>query len=150
MQVKKRRYKANLSGLHESCELSYIRLRQLIADWDSFDELSLSIDPPRGPAMSIKISELERNPYTTTIMLRQQDVLLPWADGPNLTVRVYHDARMAEVVSWNRHRLLQARYDYPNTKMYLPDEKAQLNQFLAECLQQCLRFGRMQESILAG
>ena len=147
MQNRKQRYTTNLKGMHEHCEASYLRLRQLIADWDTFERLELAIDAGNSPARLVTLELEERNPYTTTIMLHQQDVILPWAEGPKIGVRVYHDARMAEVISWNRHRLLQARYQYPNEKMYLPDEKAQLNQFLGECLRQCLEFGRALEPV---
>lgn len=133
--------------MQNQCEANYLRLRELIADWDEFETLELVIDAPPGPEIHVTVSMQERNPYTSTIMLHQQDVLLPWVKGPELSVRVYHDARMAEVISWNRHRLLRARYEYPNEQMYLPDEKAQLNQFLGECLSQCLAHGRIPEAV---
>ncbi|MFK7732431.1 MAG: DUF1249 domain-containing protein [Pseudomonadales bacterium] len=145
--MQQRRYLTNLRGMHQQCEANYVRLLQLIADWDVFESLELAIDNANGPTVLVKITLLERNPYTSTIMLDQQDVLLPWAKGPQLTVRVYHDARMAEVISWNRHRLIKPRYEYPNPQMYLPDEKAQLNQFFGECLSQCIAHGRTREPI---
>lgn len=133
--------------MQQQCEANYVRLLQLVADWDAFESLELAVDEAESPTVLVKITRLERNPYTSTIMLDQQDVLLPWAKGPQLTVRVYHDARMAEVISWNRHRLIKPRYDYPNPQMYLPDEKAQLNQYLGECLSQCIAHGRTREPI---
>ena len=147
MQNRKQRYNTDLKRMHQHCEASYLYLRQLIADWDHFEHLEFAIDSANAPVLRITLDLQERNPYTSTIMLHQQDVLLPWAEGPKIGVRVYHDARMAEVISWNGHRLLQARYQYPNEKMYLPDEKAQLNQFLGECLRQCLEFGRTLEPV---
>lgn len=133
--------------MQQQCEANYVRLLQLVADWEVFECLELAIDKAAGPTVLVKITLQERNPYTSTIMLDQQDVLLPWAKGPQLTVRVYHDARMAEVISWNRHRLIKPRYEYPNPQMYLPDEKAQLNQYLGECLSQCIAHGRTREPI---
>ena len=123
---------------------------QLIADWPSFELLELAIDAPGSRSVRMRVVLEERNPYTSTIMLHQQDVLLPWADGPQMSVRVYHDARLAEVISWNRHRLLKPRYRYPNPDMYLPDEKEQLNRYLGECLGQCLRYGRSLEPVITG
>lgn len=56
---------------------------------------------------------------------------------PHLEVQVYHDARMAEVVSAEHTRRLRSIYPYPNEAMHQPDEKAQLNLFLGEWLSHC-------------
>ena len=55
---------------------------------------------------------------------------MPWAGLQNLALRVYHDARMVEVVACESQRISRIRYRYPNASMYLPDEKVQLNEFL--------------------
>jgi len=60
-----------------------------------------------------------------------------------LTVRVYHDAAMAEVISCYRERHIAAVNDYPNRFMHHPDEKVQVNSFLADWLDYCLRFGHL-------
>lgn len=148
MRQEVKRYQTNLAGWQRQCETNYLRLLELIADWEDFDQLELAIDAPGSSPLLVKLSLTERDRYTSTILLHQQDVLLPWSEGPQISVRVYHDARMAEVISWNRHRLLKPRYEYPNKKMYLPDEKAQLNQFLGECLNQCLKHGRTLEPVV--
>ncbi len=51
-----------------------------------------------------------------------------------MRVRMYHDARMAEVVSCAGVRRVEPRYAYPNERMHQPDEKAQWNRFLADWL----------------
>ncbi|MCD8513971.1 MAG: DUF1249 domain-containing protein [Nitrincola sp.] len=85
--------------------------------------------------------------YTSTVVMRQmQTGGSPWLESPDIVVRLYHDARMAEVVC-TRRRQLSGVYQYPNDQMHQPDEKYQLNQFLAEWLNQCLRFGCARESI---
>ena len=53
---------------------------------------------------------------------------------PTMTVRLYHDARSAEILDVTGQRQLQGFYDYPNVAMMQPDEKAQQNRFLAEFL----------------
>jgi hypothetical protein len=60
-----------------------------------------------------------------------------------MSIRLYHDARMAEVNSSQNIRWIKPRYDYPNKKMHLPDEKQQINQFLKEWLQLCLQQGQV-------
>jgi uncharacterized protein YqiB (DUF1249 family) len=61
----------------------------------------------------------------------------------NLDLRLYHDASMAEIVAFQRHRHLEGRYDYPNPNMYQRDEKIQQNRYLAEILELCLAEGRL-------
>lgn len=58
-----------------------------------------------------------------------------------MKVRVYHDARLAEVIAYQRHSRFLPVYDYPNRRMYQPYEKRQVNLFLREWLQFCLRHG---------
>ena len=49
-----------------------------------------------------------------------------------MTVRLYHDAMVAEVCSSQQIFRFKARYDYPNKKLHQRDEKHQINQFLAD------------------
>ncbi len=64
-----------------------------------------------------------------------------WLRMPRLTVRMYHDAKLAEVLAWEGHKRLRPRYEYPNQAMYHADEKLQINQFLGELLTRCLHEG---------
>ena len=89
----------------------------------------------------------ESCPYTTTVQISQQDCL-PWLPVPQLDVRVYHDARMAEVIGAENARRFRGIYSYPNAQMHQPDEKNQLNLFLGEWLGHCLACGHELESVL--
>ncbi len=51
-----------------------------------------------------------------------------------LEIRAYHDARLAEVVSYQGHGRFLALYPQPNRLMYLAHEKQQVNRFLNEWL----------------
>ena len=51
-----------------------------------------------------------------------------------LEIRAYHDARLAEVVSYQGHGRFLALYPQPNRFMYLAHEKQQVNRFLHEWL----------------
>ena len=69
-----------------------------------------------------------------------------------MTVRLYHDASLAEVVGsevtgYQKHRYLLPRYSYPNSAMHQRDEKSQLNQFLGEVLSLCLAEGRVEKTL---
>jgi len=89
-----------------------------------------------------KLQVIERSRYTTTLLLTQESSSASsWLKMPRLTVRVYHDARLAEVLAWEGHKRLRPRYEYPNSLMYQADEKLQLNRFLGEWLNLCLAQG---------
>jgi uncharacterized protein YqiB (DUF1249 family) len=85
---------------------------------------------------SLNLQCLEIFPYTSTYKLCLQAI------GMNsliLYVRCYHDLQMAEVVNTDAGFCQQysGSYEYPNSKMFQPDEKYQLNRLLKEWLQQC-------------
>jgi hypothetical protein len=56
-----------------------------------------------------------------------------------MTVRTYHDARVAEVLNFQHHSRFQAQYDYPNPRMFHTNEKQQINRFFNEWLDHCLK-----------
>ena len=62
---------------------------------------------------------------------------------PRMSIRLYHDARMAEVISSQDIHQVKPRYDYPNKQMHQEDEKQQINQFLNEWLHLCLTYGQV-------
>jgi hypothetical protein len=61
--------------------------------------------------------------------------------APEMIIRVYHDAKTAEVTSYQNHKFFKAVYPVPNQFMYHSDEKEQLNLFLAEWLNLCINEG---------
>ena len=62
---------------------------------------------------------------------------------PVMMVRLYHDARMVEILSSQDVRQIKPRYDYPNEAMFHQDEKRQLSLFLKEWLHLCLQQGQV-------
>lgn len=93
----------------------------------------------------------ERFRYTSTVVVSQRlEDGSPWLESPRLLVRLYHDARMAEVLCNRQRRQLSGRYPYPNPQMHQPDEKLQLNAFLGEWLSQCLHHGQLLEPVFVG
>ena len=55
------------------------------------------------------------------------------------TVRIYQDARLAEVISYQGRHSIQYKYPYPNEGMFVPDEKSQCNLLLYDWLNACSR-----------
>ena len=68
---------------------------------------------------------------------------------PRMSIRLYHDARMAEVISSQDIFQVKPRYDYPNKNMHQQDEKQQINQFLNEWLHLCLEHGQVKLALQA-
>jgi uncharacterized protein len=139
----KERYKVDFPAQMAECEANYYKLLKLIGNQQE-DIYRYLIQ--RGQHQWLQmLSILERSPYTTTLTWRQLPLFhsSPWLSSPKLTIRLYQDAKLAEVLAWEGHRRLRPRYDYPNKAMYLADEKRQLNRFLSEWLDLCLAQAQM-------
>jgi hypothetical protein len=131
------------------CDANYLRLMKLFPSLRDDDVNVFGVVIGDNP-YQVHIEVQERGPYTTLIHLTQLPKA-PWSTRPALTVRMYHDARSAEVVEYPRGGHFRAVYDYPNRDMQLPDEKAQVNRFLGEFLSMCLKHGvSVREPVFAG
>lgn len=135
------RYRVDLLALQAACEANYLRLMRLLPGMrqrPSARKVALS---QGDQLLGMLVVEVRENcPYTTTLGVRQEHCL-PWLPVPEMEVRVYHDARMAEVTVVQEARHFRGFYAYPNPRMHQPDEKAQLNLFLGEWLGHCLACG---------
>lgn len=139
--VRRQRYRVDLREMTAQCEANYGRLVRLLQWLGERDEAQLLL--PHGEAVpgTLTLRVLERCRYTTMLELEQHNAhsLLP---GPALTVRMYHDARSAEVSAARPYRrTVPARHDYPNAAMHQRDEKIQWNRFLAEWLRHLHEYG---------
>lgn len=132
---KKRRYRVDLAAGQAECAANYLRLARLLPGFDA-DRHVFGV----GAYAQMNIEITERSPYTTTLDISQSVHPLTTL-APCMTVRVYHDAQLAEVVAFANRRRVRPVYDYPNPAMYQPDEKAQWNRFLSEWLSHCLQHG---------
>ncbi|MEN0037149.1 MAG: DUF1249 domain-containing protein [Cellvibrio sp.] len=142
----KERYKVDLPLQMAECETNYARLSKLLvkqqADGVAQDEFRFMV--ARGHQNWLHLLRItERSPYTTTLELSRTAIgqSSTWLAMPKLTLRMYHDAKLAEVLAWEGHKRLRPRYEYPNQSMYQSDEKYQLNRFLGEWLTVCLEHG---------
>lgn len=135
--VVKSPYNVDLSAHLAECELNYVRLCRLLARMDEGDCREFAV----GEGMEVSILVTERAPYTSMLDIQQSHSKLAQLDN-RMSVRVYHDAGVAEVASFDGCYRVQAKNDYPNQKMHQRDEKQQWNRFLGEWLQHCLTQGR--------
>lgn len=145
--LKAGRYKIDLSAHLAECDGNYLRLARLLPglrEGDRREFIILLGDV--SPQVTVEVTERRR--YTAVVLLRQRlpdieagvEERLAFAEL-RIKVRLYHDARCAEVIEFQGQRLFEPVYAYPNRKMRLPDEKAQVNRFLREFLNACLTHG---------
>lgn len=121
------------------CEANFLRCSKIMRLLPAEGEQAFCL---RGQTLWLEV--VERAPYTSLLSLRMHTpALSDWADQ-RMQVRVYHDARMAEVVTYQGQYCRKPRNDYPNAKMQQVDEKRQRNRFLAEWLSMALRQGAVQ------
>jgi uncharacterized protein YqiB (DUF1249 family) len=129
-------YHVDLAELMRVYETNYAKLNALLPNQPSVGDVrSYQV---ANMAYQLEVNEITK--YTTLIDVSQCDSQ-PIFPLPKMTVRLYHDARVAEVCASEQISRVKARYDYPNTKMMQKDEKFQLNQFLSDWLTFCLRHG---------
>ena len=157
------RFVVNLKDHHGQCEINFHLLMTLVPEcresstqWRfsmdsslvqavaSFQRIDLSpytttlrITQHRSPSSYTEASTRQTDSYTSVSTKRMPAYLMP----PSLTVRLYHDVEMAEVVAWDNHRYWHPVYSYPNSRMYHRDEKLALNRFLGEWLVCCRKLG---------
>jgi len=119
-------------------EMNYVRIMQLIPDLpESGGAVLLSKNSEQG---QIRIELIERSPYTSRLeLVHQIPALQGWIPDMRICVHAYHDAEVAEVVSYQSQKGFEARNAYPNPRMHHPHEKAELNRFLSEWLDHCLK-----------
>lgn len=135
MTRNRRKYVPDLPTLQAICERNYVHLLNMLPDCDTAD---LSYGFTAGKGLSYRIQIIESARYTSTILVEQVNISTPGYLKPSMTVRLYHDARMAEVISSQNAGALAPSYDYPNAKMRQRNEKHMVNLFLTEWLHFCL------------
>ncbi len=139
-----RKYVPKLANMHQVCELNYGRLLRLLPDCDTAD-LQYQFSVSQSLHYTIKIIECSR--YTSTLEMSQKSHGGFEFLRPVVQVRLYHDAKMAEVLSAQNIGSLKPSYQYPNIKMYQKNEKEMVNLFLAEWLQFCIAQNSQAQSI---
>ena len=124
---------ALLAALPVVYERNYSYLLELIPELGSLhDKTRITLNDLEHLEIVIR----EQSPFTTVLDI---DHVLDNAHLPDMamSIRVYHDARMAEVIRYQRHSRIQPSYAYPNKDMHQPLEKRQINLFFSDWLKHC-------------
>ncbi len=131
----KKRYVPHLPSILATCENNYVCMLKLLPDCDSED---LSYDFSISEQLTYKITILDSTRYTSTLNVAQLNTSIPKFLRPSMVVRLYHDAKVAEVLESQHTSRLQPVYEYPNLNMHMRNEKFMVNVFLSEWLHFCL------------
>lgn len=116
-------------------EENYLLLRRLFPALDSGKRLVYSAGH-QPHELQLVVGECSR--YTTTFTLTTNfsasDRLMP---PQILEVRVYHDARLAEVIGYQTCRNIPPPYAASPDKGFVRDERQQVNRLLFDLLRHC-------------
>lgn len=131
-------YRPSIPRWLSICSQNYVGLLTLLPDLDT-ENLSYAFDASNN---QYTITVVECTRYTTTLQCEQSNRDLPTYLKANMTVRLYHDAQVAEVLSWQESARLEAKYPYPNAQMHQPNERELSDRFLAEWIGFCKKCQR--------
>jgi uncharacterized protein YqiB (DUF1249 family) len=134
-----KRYVPDFPEMMRLCEVNFARLRRLLPRQDQVGQLIHY--QVNSATYRLKITESTR--YTSLVDIEQIAPVVSYWSLPSMSVRLYHDAMVAEVCASQQICRFKASYDYPNKKLHQRDEKHQINQFLADWLRYCLAHGAM-------
>ena len=137
-----RRYSVDLPTHMAECDANYHRLLRLFPDLRDSQDRRIAL-LMTAFSSQVVFEVLEKGPYTTLLQIdvKSDEKWMKLAAAPSMSVRVYHDAKSAEVVSYQTQNRFHGAYEYPNTRMRQRDEKVQINRFLGEFLTLCLEHG---------
>lgn len=130
-----------LASLLDLQESSFLRLGRLVPNLEALPDHAVS---RVVGALDLHLHVLHRHRFTTDLVLTyklQPDGATP-VHEPNLHIRLYRDARVAEATSGrlrHHHRHRCWRRDEPSAL----EEKWELNRFLMRWLGYCLHQGHM-------
>ncbi|MDH5545935.1 MAG: DUF1249 domain-containing protein [Gammaproteobacteria bacterium] len=120
------------------CEANYRSLRRL---FPGIKDLGCWTCGFFVSGQELDVEIIEQTPYTTTARMALSVHGQLCVPASQFLIRMYHDARVAEVLNFQGHERLQPHYHYPNDNLYYADEKRQVNRLLWEGLMMCERFG---------
>lgn len=148
----KRPYSIDLSAQMAVCDANFIRILQLLPNLElgakreiSFNN-ELNLITSRKDSLITSLEVIESFKYTSTIRITNISSHSTVASNsfyqaPEMLIRMYHDAKTAEVVSYQQAKYFKAKYPLPNKSMYQVDEKEQINFFLSDWLIFCQKEG---------
>ncbi|PST93417.1 DUF1249 family protein [Photobacterium iliopiscarium] len=139
-----KRYTVDLTSLMRLYETNYAKLLPLLPRSDTVGDMLVYL--VCDDVYQLEIIESTRYTTVITLGLLESEKVADYL-APLLTVRLYHDAKVAEVCAVQQISRLKPIYDYPNLRMHQKNEKHQVNLFLGDWLKHCLRHGLSKQSV---
>jgi uncharacterized protein YqiB (DUF1249 family) len=133
----KRRTTQRLARLMELYESNYLLIRLLVPGLALLEQGDQHVSAVPG-CVDLLLEVLEKEKYTTTLRLTYlfDDASRDRVEEPDLTIRIYHDARTAEAMSGLIHG---RRHEQRRTRDL--DDGWVLNRFLYKWIRYCLHRG---------
>lgn len=126
----KAKYQPNVSAFLALCGRNYMHILKWLPDEACVGD----VWQVSGRFGVLAVRVLENTKYTQLVEISRPTVISEFVTVPRVLVRIYHDAKLAEVLTSQQFFKLQPVYDYPNSYMYHSNEKYQVNAFLEELL----------------
>jgi uncharacterized protein YqiB (DUF1249 family) len=129
----------SLACLHKECELNFSRISRLVG---VHPDLGGSFCVAKNSQSQIQFEVIDSARFTTTLAIKIIAETPQWLPSIEMKVRIYRDARMAEVIEWCSDSCIPwalVERKGPQSR----DEKWQWNVFLGELLYQALRHKRI-------
>lgn len=134
-------YSVDLRREQAQCEANFMVLRRLLGQAEQGQSLSFDVALPNRPLhYAVSFEVIERSAHTALIAVSADQYLSRWLHDLDFEVSMYFDAAMAEVVKFNGQRRLKL-FVGDKQRVDSEDEKRQVNEFLAEWLAYCLKYG---------
>src|SRR5471030_1706564 len=105
-----KRYTPDFPEMMRLCETNFAQLRRLMPRNDEVGEMATY----QVSSATYRLTVIESTRYTTLVEIKQTAPAVSYWSLPSLTVRLYHDAMVAEVCASQQIFRFKARYDYPN------------------------------------
>ena len=105
-----KKYSPDLATHMAECDMNYHKLLKLFGEMRSRKAKSIAVSFA-DQVVKVRIVVLDRGPYTTTVSIDQVKRKGEWNVIPSSTVRIYHDAKSAEVVSIENQRVFHGVYE---------------------------------------
>ncbi|MDT8406182.1 MAG: DUF1249 domain-containing protein [Methylococcales bacterium] len=122
--------------LESLCARNFQQLSRLLPDWSRLGALNTAYAPDK-PDLHVHL--IERSPYTLTLCLSHDFLCQPRLNAlPDLYIRVYLDAQLAEALSDHHRPEVTRVYKNPGQLQEIRDYKWRLNYFFYRWLEHCL------------
>jgi uncharacterized protein YqiB (DUF1249 family) len=122
--------------LEQVCAANYQKILSLIPNLLDYRDNAIGL---AESSSALHLEVIERSPYTLTVMLshsfkRNLEEFLE----PAVTIRIYLDLQLAEVISDHARAAVTKVYKNPGLSLEIMNYKWRLNYFLQKWLEHCL------------